>query len=329
MKGQFKVKRGMVFYLDEPVKTQPIKNDHVTMPRKLRPYIVISNDGCNEFSSNIHVAPIFTRTPSDKPYHVTFSSSDGRESCIDVGQIMLIQKALCNVSNYSEAITRSAKAALSQLQDAIRIQFSCEYERQVNDEKTDSDENKEAPPISNIPVTQYPPINLVINLSGIPVSGNSISVSSTANVETTITDETETETDTETNSDSKEAELKVFSEHKKGRLTLKRRSELKEEIIKMYRMFNGNMTVKEISAKLGIADATVSRLINEIADTKSGRGCSTGKFSKLKGKVLIQFMSDFDKLARDEMLKKYKKYGFKTKRQLYDKYAYEKKHSNN
>ena len=53
--NQFQVRRGMVFFLDSPGKAQAVPCAGPAAPQKKRPYLVLSNDGCNMYSPMIHV----------------------------------------------------------------------------------------------------------------------------------------------------------------------------------------------------------------------------------------------------------------------------------
>ena len=106
-KKPFEVKRGMVFFLTRPAEAQqPFPCLSERIPEKKRPYIVLSNNKCCASSELINVAPIFTRDPSpDRFYNVPFKSCGNRNCVVDIANIILIPKTMCNEFTYSETIT--------------------------------------------------------------------------------------------------------------------------------------------------------------------------------------------------------------------------------
>ena len=129
----FQVKRGMVFFIDEPSSKQGVPCNNGI--KKSRPYIVISNNLCNAYSSLIHVAPLKTdhdvQKNSEKWYFIQYKGKYGNDYIIDISSIMLVDKIYCNSSSYSESNTRNiTDEVMDQVDAGIIRQFELEKKYQ-------------------------------------------------------------------------------------------------------------------------------------------------------------------------------------------------------
>lgn len=145
MANEFKIKRGQVFYVTT-------SDQHV-------PYIVLSNNKCNENSSMIHAAPVRQGQPDpEKYYHIPYMSTCNRWKYVDVGLTQLMSKSLFEESKYSAAesyYTVNNKELMEGIADALCVHLGIHRNYVVYNEDPVQEEKKE-------------PINITINLAGLP-----------------------------------------------------------------------------------------------------------------------------------------------------------------
>lgn len=118
--NKFEIKRGMVFNLNEPGRMQ--KNVSIDAVRKSRPYMVLSNNAVNNTGGYIHVAPMTSQVKDEKYYRVQLPHA---ESWVNISDIMLIPRQMCNQSNlngYLSALSMN-DAFLETLNKAIMRHF--------------------------------------------------------------------------------------------------------------------------------------------------------------------------------------------------------------
>ena len=339
--NKFEIKRGMVFYLEEPSRNQPnIRNTTYTMPKKKRPYVVLSNDGCNANSSCIHVAPLYSREDSTKPYLVSFTGNDGHQSVIDIGAIMLIPKSLCVISDYSERITQSVtkREVLDKISAAIANQFSISYDmlskeaREVayaskeraasvaEPQSTEQETPVQETPSVTAQTTQIPQIHLTINLNGVPVNIPNITAS-----ESNIVIDANTEQNAAVEEPVIEMTPDIVEETVKpdtaainrcnaqGRLKKEDFAAAAYTIITMHQNFEGKMSTTALSRTTGMTPKTIKTIINKL--NAMGR-------ASLPKELVSDFIHDYMTLTREEMVRKYCIYGYINYHKIADSYRY-------
>lgn len=305
----FEIKRGMVFFIDM-TKIQPASATGL-VPTKVRPYVVLSNDFCNQSSPTIHVAPIYTKAYKDtakKWYLIPFKEADNRESAVDIASIMLVPKAYCKSTNYNQTLTnlvRYNKNLFEMIDAAICKQFAVDtVQTRLEVEKT-----MQEYPVYNAPIP-VPNITLNISVNGIPVSKEAISVN--AEVGNSVTNDNICENQKATTEPNFE---KVTL--KKGSSTTNR--EKKEKIIKFvrenYKDFGGTYTVTQLVKATGVSVSTVYRCVNKIkADAKKHWKKST--LPKEQYKEFVEYCMTH---KVEEALEKYSKYGITTAEKMKNK----------
>lgn len=305
----FEIKRGMVFFIDM-TKIQPTSATGL-VPTKVRPYVVLSNDLCNQSSPTIHVAPIYTKAYKDtakKWYLIPFKETDNRESAVDIASIMLIPKAYCKSTNYNQTLTnlvRYNKNLFEMIDAAICKQFAVDtIQTRPEVEKTMQEH-----PVYNAPIP-VPNITLNISVNGIPVSKEAISVN--AEVGNSVT-----------NGNIGENQ-KVITEPDFEKVILKKgpsisNREKKEKIIQFvkenYKDFGGEYTVSQLVKATGVSVSTVYRCVNKIkADAKKHWKKST--LPKEQYKEFVEYCMTH---KVEEVLEKYSKYGITTAEKMKNK----------
>lgn len=283
MANEFKIKRGQVFYVTT-------SDQHV-------PYIVLSNNKCNENSSMIHAAPVRQGQPDpEKYYHIPYMSTCNRWKYVDVGLTQLMSKSMFEESKYSAAesyYTVNNKELMEGIADALCVHLGIHRNYVVYNEDPVQEEKKE-------------PINITINLAGLPsvtaqvaetkeVQINPETVSTSIETVTEMEKEPVKFTTTEgpsewtvTNTRTK-SEAKTFltrddeseKRGRKGKLTgaedrpksgdpnRKRFSDEDNDLIKKFikhnhSVFGGTMSTYTIAKELNISPTTVTRRIAEL-----------------------------------------------------------------
>lgn len=322
--SSFTIKRGMVFYLERPAESQPIRCISSFTPEKKRPYIVVSNDKCNEHSQLLNIAPIYTREAnSDRWYQVPFKSTCNRDCVVDVGAIMLVPRELLNEASYSAAVTQYT-IANSVLLDAIGRAIHRQF-----DVSEEIPERVVTPTVSAIPSQG---ITLNININGMSVTpkvsaeDNNITVDFTATPVKKQVVEVITEPVI-----SKSIQLNT-NKTPFRKLNLVRYSPIPNDtkeyiatIIKEnYTDFGGNMTYQQIADNLGVSISTIQRIatkikINKVIDRKNNEwkpGQTKFEMTIEEEKALLE---DYRKHSVTWLFNKYKKYGFTDPKQIYGK----------
>lgn len=354
--SDFEIKRGMVFFLDV---TKIQQNPCASLPTKNRPYVVLSNDLCNQSSTMIHVAPIFTKSYEDsskKWYLIPFKESDDRESAINISSIMLIPKMYCTSTNYSKSLTslvRFNKNLFELIDSAICRQFAVNTDV-IRPEVRETIQqypvyNQPIPVIQNVPTVPnitLPNITLNISVNGVPVSTDAVSVESTvADMNDTISDSESIDNSTkgpeqqivlgvekqEENTASTKPEKKDYSDIKVNKFkrhgrsfSTKQINTLKKFIIDNHRDFNGDMTYYRIGKIFGISLTAVQKYAEEakadFGKSDSGKNVKhTGKQSMLPKELYSEFLDFYVNHTMEETLEKYAKYGYTKASQIKDK----------
>lgn len=268
----FEIKRGMVFFLEEPGKSQTIPYDSWYAPKKCRPYIVLSHDKINSSANHtIQVAPIFTRELNVvKPWDVPFKGVNNRNQAVNCSVIMSIPKELCNEKTYNPEITqftRYNKNLFEGISKAIIEQF-CISKDIVSAE---TERIRSMYPVTNnpIPVQQtltpvVPNITLNISLNGIPVDPQTVTVTQEASgivrskdVSEETCDKTKNVTKSEEQEDTTEnntcSDDYTFIENTSASETdIVDTQDLDEYILNNYVQFGGKMKSSEIATLFNV-----------------------------------------------------------------------------
>ena len=333
--NQFEVRRGMVFFIDLS-KMGQIKSQ--LTPTKSRPYVVLSNDKCNENSAMVHVAPIYTRDYDESErrwYNVPFKGADGRNCIIDVAAITLIPKTFLTSTNYSASITGKVRYnadLMHSVNSAIIRQFEVDSSSvPVRDETLDLISRF---PVFNQPVPQIqiPNITLNISVNGVPVSDQNISI--TTDTDTTsdnITENMQTVPKVKESAPKKKiAKATPVAEDvaKFEKITLKplqsmtddQKKRLHDFILENYEKFGGNMSVATLAKETGVSEPTIRKNITEI-DAHALSGKKPGRKSKftLPPSMYKEFVEYHKANGIQKTLEKYRKFGFKVPNDVYHK----------
>lgn len=347
----FTIKRGMVFFLDDAAKQEPISCTSDCTPKKKRPYLVLSNDKCNASSNLIHVAPILSRSYDPKRWYcVPFQSTCGRDSVVDVSAIMLIDKSLCTEVNYSAAVSQYTQNQnlMNNIKTAIKRQFSIDDSDYYEDYSakaavTAIQQRSEQPVVPNI--------HLTINLNGVPV-GTTVSAEAVADNETTAVSEPVIEEPVvsehricETvehieNSDGRKI-AKAVKEVKKlfdtantdmnntdDVVTLNKHYVLSDDsakivndyILENHKCFGGSMTGSTIARHFNVADSTINRRVKKLLG-QDARSYLT-KRSKKKSKSKKSVRAHLPESLYEQFVKDYNDYGSKYCVKTYAKYGF-------
>ena len=331
MENSMTIKRGMVFYLDEPYKDQPIEIDSANMdnyPKKKRPYIVVSNDKCNESSNLIHVAPIFsiTNTLIPKWWKIPFKGPCNRDSYVNVSYIMLVSSTILNETSYSQAITQYTihnKNLFNGIDKAICKQFGVGSDV-INTAVYDTMDKY---PVNNQPVV--PNITLNISVNGIPVDCSNVTVSTQNELEPKdsaeiIRNKKESEyniskVETDSVQKPKKYTAKKFNLKAGDKFTKEEKNFIEEYILSNGKKFKGRKTGIQLAKSLGISYSTVCRVIKKLSKTYEGRTRFT-----IPQEVIPELIDDYYKHGSRYCVEKYRQYGLKTTKQVQQKVNHEK-----
>ena len=309
----FIIKRGMVFFLEKPYET----NNSLKIscgPDKKRPYIVLSNDKCNETSPNIHVAPIFTATEDspEKWYRIPFKSTCGRNSVVDIASTMLVSKELFTEADYSYAISQytiNNHNLMQMIAKALARQFAIEkYVSPVSEPIVQPTASMQMP---------IPTINLNINVNGFKANPEDVTVEATYG-----TPKVEVTTQTEV------SKKEIGQRGEKGTKGFRSKPEVTEFVKNNLDIFGGNLSIYQVAEKLGITDNAVYYHINKIkgnqkhkdkdSTTVVKKGIKVRKDTKIPVSMFGKFLKDYESYTVPQMIELYKGYGFTTPKSLYN-----------
>lgn len=352
----FTVKRGMVFFIEDAAKQEPISCNSESAPKKRRPYIVLSNDKCNASSPLIHVAPILTREYDPKRWYcVPFKSTCNRDSVVDVSAIMLLDKSICNEVNYSEAIsqyTYGNQILMDNVKTAIKRQFSVD-DSDYYDNYTVAASKSAVSAINrkseSVAQQIAPSIHLTINLNGVPVgttvSAEAVSESTVPVDEPVVAVEEPVKIVADQSTRKivkavKEVERKLFN-------TVETNTDVSNELVKLsknyiltddsakivndyilehHKYFGGTMSGTAIAAHFNVAVSTINRrakkLLGEVPRKylvkNAKKGTKKSKRAHLPENLHAQFAKDYADYGSKYCIKTYAKYGFKSASQVYN-----------
>ena len=317
--SEFKIKKGMVFYLERPADNQPIRCISSYAPEKKRPYMVISNDRCNEHSALIHVAPIFTRDYNpDRYYQVPFKSISDRDCVVDIASIMLVPRELLTISSYSDAITKYTIANTTLIEGigkAIMRQFDIKEQIPQTVEYTPREQT----------------ITLNININGtrivpnVNTSTNEIDINFDA-IECNDSKETHTSTNRNT------TPFRILHLNKYVETSESDKEYMRQILKENYRKFDGTMSLSDIAHCIGVSVSTLSRILSKMKDSYVKKNEKASEVSHdVDSKVLFrprftmtpqeeeELVQDYRIHTASWCLNKYKHCGFTSSIQIYGK----------
>ena len=290
------IRRGMVFFLEKPYEG----NGNFAVsdgPDKKRPYIVLSNDKCNDTSPNIHVAPIFTATDKslEKWYRIPFRGTCERLCTVDVASVMLVSRELFTEANYSPAISQytiNNTNLMNNIGRAIMRQFGFEPGQFSNSHW-------------NTPVekSMMPTLNLIINVNGVTVPAENITV--------------------EQKDTTPATEPEPVTTNKEKNYYFAPKPEITEFIHKNDVRYGGKMTAQEVAKELGVSVSALYYHYRKI-EKDSYKGFKKNKPAKRVSTVKLprseykKFMEDHEKCNTLKMIELYRKYGITTPKQVYN-----------
>ena len=336
---QMELKRGMVFFLEQVGDFQPVKCIDEHTYTKKRPYMIVSNNKCNEFSPLIHVVPIVTREGSpERYYQVPFTSVGNRKCIADVSQVMLIPKDLCNSVSYSESITKytiNNKDLISGIDDAIMRQFQIDtistplkkdLENVYTKAVTEEVKIETPKPIKEETMT-IPNITLNININGVPVNMTEVSTTQTGdscNID--ISTVTTIEDNLKPAKKKKEIKRKTWNRTSKSPYSLE---EKKKYIKENYVEFGGTLSQHQIAKYLKCATSNVFYWVDKLKQNENIKVKSNTKSTKrhkydFPKEVKKKLMEDYDVFGADYVLENYKDCKFPNKKALVN-YIYREK----
>lgn len=304
------IRRGMVFFLEKPY--EGTGNFEVSDgPTKKRPYIVLSNDKCNDTSPNIHVAPIFTATDKslEKWYRIPFRSTCNRLATVDIGSVMLVSRELFTEANYSPAISQytiNNTNLMNNIGRALVKQFG--FEPSQFSTTTCVPTTFDTPTEKNT----IPTLNLVININGVSVPTENITVEQ----ESTPTTKPETKPETTMeNEPSQETETQ-------RNYYFKSNPEVTEFIKNNDVRYGGTMNKQDVADALGISVNALYYHYRKIEKDsyvgfKKKKSSNPGR-EKLPKSEYKKFMEDHEKCNTPKMIELYRKYGITTPKQVYN-----------
>lgn len=377
----FQVKRGMVFFIDEPSSKQGVPCNNGI--KKSRPYIVISNNLCNAYSQLIHVAPLKTdhdvQKNSEKWYLIQYSGKYGNDYIIDISSIMLVDKVYCNSSSYSESNTRNiTDEVMDQVDAGIMRQFELdkkyqkintqdaevnpvsEYNKVENTENIHEDvENSTITAVPEAAAETETPIDVntltqfstlkpnaqTIKIEGMEEIVKSFAVISQALAQyvgnqnkepsTTNAEDAKSEHETDVSDVPKTDKPKKFNRrtpftHNERLMFLKDCETMKTaELVEKYSKYGIDTPKKACDARYKYAimeNKTIETKSKPTSENKTST--QNSKSEKKKHNMCVKFPNNdsmirqaiayYDAHSSTEFIKKYKKYGFKTSKQVYN-----------
>lgn len=115
----WEIKQGMLIYIvDDSEGTQvQFKGEHY--PKKRRPWIVVSNDANNAFSTQIHMVPVYTRSETTLPTQVFFKNK-GRDQVACCENVTCIPREMIDLKGFIGFVSQDI---FKKIQKALSIQF--------------------------------------------------------------------------------------------------------------------------------------------------------------------------------------------------------------
>ena len=254
--SEFKIRRGQVFYIPKVKNGQSVHE----------PYIVLSNNRCNESSNAIHVAPIRVGLASmDKYYQCGFTATCNRDMYVDAAGTTLIDKTQFTEDRYSSAMsfyTVNNKLLLESIEEALCVQLGINKNYVVYGQEESTTKAQE-------------PIQVTINMNITGMDGNTSPVTVTTEPMITATQKKEPDVYIKPEVVRKSVETtqgmskiagvsKMYTDDSNGtrrRFTDEMKNKIMETILAKAKAFGGESRSEDIAAELGISVPTVNRYI--------------------------------------------------------------------
>jgi mRNA-degrading endonuclease toxin of MazEF toxin-antitoxin module len=331
--SDFIIKRGMVFYLEEPGKSQPIPVDAM---QKRRPYIVISCDQSNMSGGMyVHVLPMTTKPPKENhkmPWMVPLKKRDGTVTWAKCNEVIYVEKNLCNIATYSEALSSmiigngdTMKRITAQVARHFGITaddvpcVSTSVENPVETVKENVaepmvEQKAEPTPIQPTNTSWADADSFTVSFSVAGLGPVSFTVGKNT-VQTTADPVIEQKAEHK-NEKPKTIAVKDCEKYKKdGKLTKEGQKMIMSVISTQYRKFGGTLTQAQIADMFGVSMPRVGVYVRRVQDALNKGEDPTADHKrypsiKLTEVVKRHFMADYSVLNLGQMYAKYKKYGF-------------------
>ena len=261
MNNEFIPKKGMVFFLEEPQKSQWFDND--TVYQKNRPYLVVSNDSVNEYGVCVQLVPITTKPPKSgsRWWAVPLKRSNGTCNWVNVLQCICVPKTLCTQANHSESFARDVEhneEFLQRVNDALAQYFGIKVPEETKVPET-------------VPTTPNVEINAGTQSVTIPIT-----LSLTLDVKTLLSSIHET---VKLPAEQPEpvvepivapmVEEKPTLEEPKKRTRPVFNDEQKKKIFAVCsqcKALGGKLSIESAAEQVGVSISTISRYIKKLAD---------------------------------------------------------------
>lgn len=288
----FRIKRGMVFFLNEPSRNVTVQTYGCT---KNRPYVVISNNKCNDTSLYIHVAPMTTQEDEKGRYYkIPVELSDGRISYINISNLCLVEKRLCNMSTYDHSLTESVMNNPDVL-EKVRLALIRHFDLEVVPTP-----EEDFPPVVK-QVAETVKFNLPISITvSIPVyNAVTVDMASTESVEASrVTESVECEdsaTPITPPKEKKDSNQKTARQH----FTESDKDSMMNYIKNNYTVFGGKKSAEEICKDLHICSSTLYRLVSKIKSPGSGYNEPT------RTEVIKQFLTEHPEMSASDVSERF------------------------
>jgi len=124
MRDCFNIKQGMIFWVDDLSTEESVLFHGETTPKKRRPWVIISNDTCNNSCKTVTAVPVYTHNGTTRPTQVCFDW-DGKTRAILCENVTSIPKTLIDNRGYAGFLSPKI---FKQVQAAMITQISSSYE---------------------------------------------------------------------------------------------------------------------------------------------------------------------------------------------------------
>ena len=280
--SEFRIRRGQVFYISKDAQSGA------------QPYIVLSNNKCNETSDAVHVAPIRAGLADmNKYYQCPFTGTCNRDMFVDAAKTTLVSKNLLVEANYSAAMsyyTVNNSYLITRIEEALCQQLGITKNYVVYGDTEPTEKKPE-------------PIQVTINMN---ITGMDGASPVTVTAEPVITAVQKKEPDVfiepemaqesidKTLEASKIVDIKqvnatrynrVHSKHAgyhRTVLSKKEQDDLINTIMNESKSFGGKLSTNQIADKLGLSYVTVYRYTKELV--KNGGTIKVGRTKKENAK---------------------------------------------
>ena len=304
MTNEFFPKKGMVFFLEEPQKMQWFDND--TCYKKNRPYLVVSSNHVNEYSTCVQLVPVTTKPPKSggRWWAVPLKRSNGTCQWVNILNCVCVPKTLCTEANRSESFAKDTEhneEFLKRVDEALLQYFG------ISTPNTGAIETFTQPVAQNVCITADTqsitiPITLAVTLDVNTVMSQ---IKPTIITEAPATDtepviKEDTKEDTKEDVPTKKRTRPVFTEEQKKHIY---------EVVSECKALGGKLPLTEAAKRLGVSISTVHRYIKSLAD---GRFTDV-HMTDFENKTLLKHL---ERSSVEAVYKYWKHKGFKSLEQF-------------